>query len=211
VTINSKLDYQTMTQDTLSVDVNAFWNATHKAHLDVVESVFSSSLKDDLSALLVQAADTIRNGGKVMFCGNGGSAADAQHIAAELSVKLFQDRKPIAGLCLTLDSSAITACGNDYGYEYIFSRQVQALGRAGDLLVGISTSGKSPNVIKAVEAAKEMGIKTAALTGRDGGPLAGMVDVNLCVAHNDTARIQEMHITIGHMFCGLLEKELGLV
>ena len=199
-----------MSTHNFTSDVNQFWDATHNAHKDVVETVFSS-LQDDFKDLLALGVETIKNGRKIMFCGNGGSAADAQHIAAELSVKLFQDRPPISGLCLTLDSSAITACGNDYGFEYIFSRQVQALGREGDLLVGISTSGKSPNVIKAVEASKEMGVKTAALTGRDGGPLAGMVDVNLCVKHNDTARIQEMHITLGHMFCGLLEKELGLV
>lgn len=199
-----------MSTQSFKTDIDGFWKETHSAHVDVVETVFST-MQDDMKALLTLGVETIQNGGKIMFCGNGGSAADAQHIAAELSVKLFQDRPPIAGICLTLDSSAITACGNDYGFDFIFSRQVEALGRAGDLLVGISTSGKSPNVIKAIESAQEMGIKTAALTGRDGGPLGGMVDVNLCVKHDDTARIQEMHITLGHMFCGLLEKELGLV
>lgn len=199
-----------MSTQSFKTDIDGFWKETHSAHVDVVETVFST-MQDDMKALLTLGVETIQNGGKIMFCGNGGSAADAQHIAAELSVKLFQDRPPIAGICLTLDSSAITACGNDYGFDFIFSRQVEALGRAGDLLVGISTSGKSPNVIKAIESAQEMGIKTAALTGRDGGPLGSMVDVNLCVKHDDTARIQEMHITLGHMFCGLLEKELGLV
>jgi D-sedoheptulose 7-phosphate isomerase len=191
-------------------DVDGFWQETQRAHLVVVETDFSQ-LQSDFEALLTLAVETIKSGHKIMFCGNGGSAADAQHIAAELSVKLFQDRAPIAGICLSLDTSAITACGNDYGFDYIFSRQVQALGREGDLLIGISTSGHSPNVLKAINAAKEMGIKTGALTGKDGGALHNLADVSLLVADNDTARIQEMHITLGHMFCGLLEKELGLV
>lgn len=191
-------------------DVSAFWKETHKSHLEAVEHVFSF-LQEDFEAWLALGVETIKNGGKILFCGNGGSSSDAHHIATELSVKLCQDRAPIAGICLSADTSAITAAGNDYGYDYIFSRQVEALGQEGDLLVGITTSGKSPNVINAVKAAKEKGIKTVGLTGRDGGPLGPMVDVNVCVNHNDTARIQEMHITIGHMFCGLLEKELGLV
>jgi D-sedoheptulose 7-phosphate isomerase len=199
-----------MTAQTFKTNIDSFWTDTHNAHAEVVETVFSS-MQNDMKALLSLGVETIQGGGKIMFCGNGGSAADAQHIAAELSVKLFKDRPPIAGICLTLDSSAITACGNDFGFDIIFSRQVEALGRAGDLLVGISTSGQSPNVIKAIESAQKMDIKTAALTGRDGGALGGIVDVNLCVKHNDTARIQEMHITLGHIFCGLLEKELGLV
>tara|TARA_R110002124_G_scaffold64985_2_gene177215 strand:- start:19558 stop:20175 length:618 start_codon:yes stop_codon:yes gene_type:complete len=201
---------ENMTSSQFASDIDGFWQDTKSAHLAVVETVFSS-LQNDFEALLALAVDTIRSGNKIMFCGNGGSAADAQHIAAELSVKLFQDRAPIAGICLSLDTSAITACGNDYGFDYIFSRQVQALGRAGDLLIGISTSGHSPNVLKAINVAKDMGIKTAALTGKDGGELHNLVDVSLLVADKDTARIQEMHITLGHMFCGLLEKELGLV
>ena len=144
-----------------------------------------------------------------MFCGNGGSAADSQHLAAEFVGRYINDRPPIPALALSTDTSALTCISNDYGYEYVFSRQVASLGRAGDALVGISTSGNSENVIRAIHAAKEKGIHTIALLGRNGGRLSEMVDVAIVVPSEITAHIQEAHIFIGHYFCAALEKKLG--
>ena len=153
----------------------------------------------------------IRGGGKIMFFGNGGSAGDAQHLATELAIRYGKDRKALAGLALTTDSSAVTAAGNDLGFERIFARQIEALGRPGDLALGITTSGRSPNVILALETARRMGIQAAALSGGDGGRLPGLADPLLIVPTKVTARIQEMHITLGQMLCAGLEQELGLV
>ena len=144
-----------------------------------------------------------------MFCGNGGSAADSQHLAAEFVGRYINDRPPIAAIALSTDTSALTCISNDYGYEHVFSRQVSSLGRAGDTLIGISTSGNSANVIRAVEAAKQKGVHTVALLGRDGGALKDMVDVAIVVPSNVTAHIQEAHIFIGHYFCSQLEQKLG--
>lgn len=149
--------------------------------------------------------------GKLLFFGNGGSAADAQHIATELTVRYRDDRPAIAALALTTDSSAITAIGNDFGFEHLFSRQVEALARPGDTVIGISTSGSSPNVIKALEKAKTMGCNAAAFAGRDGGRLRGIAEPLLIVPSNVTARIQEMHILIGHSLCDAIERALGFV
>ena len=156
-------------------------------------------------------ADSIRGGGKLLFFGNGGSAADSQHLATELTVRYGADRAPIAAIALTTDGSALTAGGNDLGFDQVFARQVRALGRAGDVAIGISTSGRSANVIRALEAAREMGLVAAALGGGDGGDLNGLADPLLVVPSTVTARIQEMHITLGQMLCGALERELGLV
>ncbi|MDA0701939.1 MAG: SIS domain-containing protein, partial [Proteobacteria bacterium] len=153
----------------------------------------------------------VRGGGKILFFGNGGSAGDAQHLATELTIRYKDDRAPIAAIALTTDSSALTAGGNDLGFDAVFSRQVEALGRPGDLAIGISTSGRSPNVLRALEVAKAGGLVAAALSGRDGGALVGLADPLLIVPSTTTARIQEMHITLGQMFCGALEIELGLV
>jgi D-sedoheptulose 7-phosphate isomerase len=153
----------------------------------------------------------IRGGGKIMFFGNGGSAGDAQHLATELAIRYGKDRKALAGLALTTDSSAVTAAGNDLGFERIFARQIEALGRPGDLALGITTSGRSPNVILALETARRMGIQAAAFSGGDGGRLPGLADPLLIVPTKVTARIQEMHITLGQMLCAGLEQELGLV
>jgi D-sedoheptulose 7-phosphate isomerase len=155
-------------------------------------------------------ADSLRRGGKVMFCGNGGSAADSQHLAAEFTGRFIKDRRPLAGLALSTDSSALSCIGNDYGFDDVFVRQVEALGRAEDCLVGISTSGNSPNVIRAFEGARQMGITTIGLLGRDGGKLAGLSNLAITVPSNTTARIQEAHIMIGHTLCGAVEIELGL-
>jgi D-sedoheptulose 7-phosphate isomerase len=155
-------------------------------------------------------ASTIRNGGKILFFGNGGSAADAQHLATELTVRYKTDRAAIAAIALTTDSSALTAVGNDYGFERVFSRQVEALGRPGDFAMGISTSGRSANVLLALEVAATMGLGAGALTGGDGGRLQGLADPLIVVPSTTTARIQEMHIMLGQMLCGALEIELGL-
>ena len=152
--------------------------------------------------LLIAALDA---GHKVLLFGNGGSAADSQHIAAELVGKLLVKRRALPAIALTTDTSNLTALGNDFGYETVFQRQVEALGAPGDVAIGISTSGGSPNVLEAVKTAKKMGLKTIGLTGRGGGPLAGLVDQALVVPSDNTQRIQESHITIGHILCELIE------
>ncbi|HEY7384058.1 MAG TPA: D-sedoheptulose 7-phosphate isomerase [Beijerinckiaceae bacterium] len=151
----------------------------------------------------------LRDGGKVMFCGNGGSAADAQHLAAELMGRFLVDRAPMASLALTVDTSAMTAIGNDYGFHEVYARQVRGLGRRGDVLVGISTSGNSPNVILAFEAARMLGIRTVAMTGGGGGRVATLADVLINAPSLSTPRIQELHIAIGHTICELLEDALA--
>lgn len=155
-------------------------------------------------------ATALESGNKVMFCGNGGSAADSQHLAAEFTGRFIADRRPLAGLALTTDSSALTCIGNDYGFEHVFLRQVQALGREGDCLVGISTSGRSPNIVNAFIHARAAGIVTIGLLGRDGGALAPLSNVAIVVPSETTARIQEAHIMIGHSLCGMAEEALGL-
>ncbi len=150
----------------------------------------------------------IRAGGKVLFCGNGGSAADAQHLAGELVSRFMYDRPGMAGVALTVDTSILTAIGNDYGYERAFARQVEAIGRAGDVLVAISTSGRSPNVIAAMEAARAQGIGTVALTGRDGGGMAALADVEVRVPSAVTPLIQQGHLVAGHLLCLLLEEAI---
>jgi D-sedoheptulose 7-phosphate isomerase len=161
---------------------------------------------------VARAADliitSVKTGGKVLIFGNGGSAADAQHIAAELVNRLNYDRPPIAAIALTTDTSILTSVGNDSSFDELFERQLRALGRPGDVALAISTSGNSPNVLRAVAAASEIGIKTIALTGRDGGKLARTVDVALVVDTLSTQRIQETHITIGHILCELVEEAL---
>ncbi len=168
------------------------------------------AVRAPFARLVAVAAETARAGGKILFFGNGGSASDAQHLATELVVRFERDRAPIAAIALTTDSSALTAIGNDLGFEALFARQVEALGRAGDLAVGLSTSGRSPNVIAGLRAARAGGLAAAALTGGDGGDLVGLADPLLIVPSRETARIQEMHITIGHALCVALETALGL-
>lgn len=169
------------------------------------------ALAGPFAALLAACVKAVRGGGKIMFFGNGGSAADAQHLAAELTVRYRQSRAAIAAIALTTDTSAITAGGNDLGFAQIFARQIEALGRPGDVAIGISTSGKSPNVIAALKQARTMGIVTVAFGGQGGGDMTGLADHLLAVPSTVTARIQEMHITLGQMLCGALEIELGLV
>jgi len=168
------------------------------------------TLETQVLAVGKRMAGVLSSGGKLMFCGNGGSAADSQHLASELTGRFIKDRRPLAGLALSTDSSALTCIANDYSFDDVFARQLQGLGRAGDGLVAISTSGNSANVLRAVEAARALGVYTLGLLGRDGGKLAGLCDDAIVVPHGVTARIQEAHILIGHTLCGLIEDELGL-
>jgi D-sedoheptulose 7-phosphate isomerase len=149
-----------------------------------------------------------RGSNKTILAGNGGSAADAQHIAAELVGRYGFDRPSIPSLALTTDTSNLTAIGNDYGYDKVFSRQLEGMGQSGDIFIGISTSGNSINIINAFKSAKDKGIKTVALTGRDGGEMAKIADIALVVPSNSTPRIQESHILIGHIICDIIEKEI---
>lgn len=151
----------------------------------------------------------IKAGGKILFFGNGGSAADAQHLAAELIVRYKVDRAPLPAIALTTDTSSLTAGANDFGYDKIFDLQMRALGRKGDVAVGISTSGNSPNVLRALETAVKIGVTPAAFSGCEGGKLGKIADPLLIVPSNVTARIQEMHIVLGHMFCDVLETRCG--
>jgi D-sedoheptulose 7-phosphate isomerase len=160
---------------------------------------------------VVDACETsLRGGGKLIFCGNGGSAADSQHLATEMLIRLrgSHERPSYAALALTLDPAMLTACGNDYGYDRVFERPLRGLGRSGDLLFGITTSGRSGNVIKALEAAREMGIVTVGLLGGSGGPALELCDLALVVPDTETARIQECHIALGHAVLELLEDRL---
>jgi D-sedoheptulose 7-phosphate isomerase len=154
-------------------------------------------------------AEALRSGRRLYAMGNGGSAADAQHLATELTVRYKRDRAPIAALALTTDSSSLTAIGNDFGFEDAFARQVEALVRPDDVVIAISTSGNSENVIRGLAAARAKGAVAAGLTGRDGGRMVGAAEPLLIVPSDDTARIQEMHITLGHMLCGALEEEIA--
>lgn len=191
------------------MDLTAFFGAELDEHASVVAA--TRALERPFARLVEVAVEAVRCGGKILFFGNGGSAADAQHLATELTVRYVTDRTPIAALALTTDTSALTAIGNDLGFEQLFARQIRALGRPGDLAIGISTSGKSPNVLAGLKVAKDLGLGAAALTGNDGGALQGLADPLLIVPSATTARIQEMHITLGQMLCGALERQLGLV
>lgn len=180
-----------------------------KSSIDVKERILNDAnllLKINEAAELI--IKTYKQGGRVFFCGNGGSAADAQHLAAELSGRFYFDRPPLAAEALHVNTSYITAVANDYAYDVIFSREVDAFCKEGDVLVGISTSGNSANVLKAFETAKEKGVLTIAMTGESGGKMASISDILINVPSNDTPRIQESHITIGHIICQIVEEEL---
>ncbi|CAA0091265.1 Phosphoheptose isomerase [BD1-7 clade bacterium] len=181
-----------------------------KQHIRQSIETKEAILTDEICVDAIQRAatackDAIAAGNKILLAGNGGSAADAQHIAAELVGRFEKERPSMPSIALTTDTSALTAIGNDYGYDHVFSRQLQGLGQAGDVFIGISTSGNSGNVIKAVDVAKEKQITTILLSGKDGGKLANMCDINIIVPCDRTATIQESHIMIGHMLCALIE------
>jgi D-sedoheptulose 7-phosphate isomerase len=166
----------------------------------------------DREATILAAAATIvvalRAGGKVMLCGNGGSAADAQHLAAELVGRYRQERRALPALALTVDTSALTAIGNDYGFDLVFARQLSGIARPGDVLLAITTSGRSANVIEGLRAARGLGVRTIGLTGAGGAEIAPLCDVLISVPSSETSHIQEMHIAVGHMICGIVESEL---
>ncbi len=187
----------------------AYWESEKAAHFATAEQTFAT-LQERFSAMLDDCEECILSGGKIIFFGNGGSAADAQHLATELTIRFINDRKPIAAISLTTDTSALTAAGNDFGFEYIFSRQMEAIGKRGDIAIGLSTSGNSTNILNALLCAKKNGIITIGFGGKDGGEMLPLCNHALIVPSDSTARIQEMHITLGHMLCGALEQRLGL-
>ncbi|MGZ3871736.1 MAG: D-sedoheptulose 7-phosphate isomerase [Mucilaginibacter sp.] len=169
-------------------------------HQQLVKKVIEQ-LTGEIEAACEMMVSAIKNGHKVLTAGNGGSAADAQHIAAELSGRFVKQRKALPGIALTTDTSALTAIANDYGYDHVFSRQVEALAQPGDLFIGISTSGNSQGILNAIESANNLGCKTLGLSGRDGGKMNGLCDLNIIIPSDTTARIQEMHILVGHILC----------
>ncbi len=179
----------------------------HRETLEAAALVLGQPFLQTLGIL----KDGLQRGGKLMFFGNGGSAADAQHIAAELIIRYKSDRASIAAMSLATDTSTITACGNDLGFDALFERQIAGLGREYDVAIGISTSGRSVNVLKGLRQARQMGLKTVGLTGAAGGDLLRLCDAAIVVPSTVTARIQEMHILIGHVWCKALESSLGLV
>ncbi len=188
----------------ITTPVSKLWEETRDAHRQAAQATFET-LQPAFAAWVEAGAKTLGNGGKILFFGNGGSAADAQHLATEFVVRYENNRKALAALSLSTDTSALTAIGNDFGFEHSFSRQIAALGRAGDMAVAISTSGKSPNILAALKAARENNMVTVGLSGRDGGAMKDLCDLCLIVPSQNTARIQEMHITLGHMFCQALD------
>ena len=175
--------------------------------LRLKQSFFDAN-EERIAAIAREIVRILQNGNKVLLFGNGGSAADAQHLAAEWVGRFVRERRPLAALALTTNSSILTAVSNDYGYDHVFERQVRALGRSGDLEIAISTSGDSPNVCLAVEAAREMGLITVGFTGNDGGKLGTRVQYHLNVPHRESARVQEVHIMIGHILCQLVEENV---
>jgi len=194
----------------VTMDLDAYFAAELDDHATVLGAT-REAVREPFARLVAACVAAVTGGNKIVFFGNGGSAADSQHLATELAVRYKQDRPPIAALALTTDTSSLTAIGNDFGFDVLFARQVEAVCKAGDVVIGISTSGNSENVIQALEAARKLGATAAGFGGRDGGRMQGLADPFLVVPSDDTARIQEMHITIGHMLCGALERQLGLL
>ena len=172
-----------------------------------VKKAVADTLAGKINEAISMARTSFQNGGKMLLMGNGGSAGDAQHIAAEFIGRYKKERRPVAAIALTVDSSILTCVGNDYGYDSVFSRQVEGLAKKEDVVIAISTSGNSENVIRGVEKAREIGAKTIGLLGKQGGKLKDKVDLAIVVPSNNTARIQEAHITIGHIICEILDEE----
>ena len=189
------------------MDAISYFEQEFEEHLRVAQAT-RDRLAQRFAAALELCSGAVRAGHKLLFFGNGGSAADAQHFAAELVVRYTRDRAALPAIALTTDSSVLTACANDLGFERIFARQIEALGRPGDVAIGSSTSGRSPNVIEAFRSARQLGLRSVGLTGGDGGELLGLTDELLIVPSKITARVQEMHLALGHLLCGALE--LGL-
>ncbi len=197
---------QDVAHDALAARVAAHFADSAKVKRDAADA-----LAGPIARAAALMAEALRAGAKIMACGNGGSAADAQHFAAELINRFERERAPLAALALTTDSSTLTSIANDYRYEQVFEKQVRALGRRGDVLLAISTSGNSANVIEAMRAARETGVRVVALTGRGGGKMAALVgegDVHVCVPHERTARIQEVHLLALHCLCDGIDHQL---
>lgn len=176
-------------------------------HLEVAHAVLHSNILSQIEVIAAEIKKALANGNKVLFCGNGGSAADSQHLAAEFVGRFQKERRGLPAIALTVDTSILTAVGNDYGYDKVFVRQVEALAKPGDVLVGISTSGNSANVVQAVELAKAMGVYCVGMTAAGGGKMAKLCDQCIAVPAKVTARAQEMHILIGHILCELVDGE----
>ena len=194
----------------MPVNLNAFYDTEfdqHEAALDATRK----ELAEPFARFVGVCTASIRSGNKLVLFGNGGSAADCQHLATELAVRYITDRPPIAAIALTTDTSMLTAIGNDWSFDDLFSRQVEAIGNHGDVAIAISTSGKSENVLRGLAMAKEKGLVPTGLSGKGGGGMSDLCDPFLLVPSDITSRIQEMHITLGHMLCGALEQELGLI
>lgn len=190
------------------MNLQRYYQAEFAEHAAVVERT-RLALAGPFAELVAQSLRCLRQGGKLLFFGNGGSAADAQHLSTELTVRFKGNRRAIAAIALTTDTSALTAIGNDLGFEQLFARQIEALGRPGDLALAITTSGESPNILQALRAARHGGLTAAALAGKSGGQLDGLADPLLIVPSDVTARIQEMHILVGQMLCEAIEIGLG--
>ena len=169
----------------------------------------ADALAEQVRAATEMTREVVRQGGTIFFCGNGGSAADAQHMATEYTIRYLRERRALRAIALTTDTSALTAAGNDYGFDFVFSRQVEALGRAGDLLMVHTTSGNSPNCLKAIEAARALGMKSIALTAKDGGKVKGLADLTLVVPTTRTDRAQEVHLAIQHAICDVIDEEIA--
>jgi D-sedoheptulose 7-phosphate isomerase len=191
------------------MDINTFFDAEFDEHFDLVNKTREATRAPFLK-LVDLCADAFNAGNKLLFFGNGGSAGDAQHIATEFTVRYVHNRRALPAIALTTDSSALTAIGNDFGFDHLFERQIEALGKPGDIAIGISTSGNSKNVNLALTKAREMGLIATGWTGRSGGDMAALCDPVMIVPSQTTARIQEMHIMLGQMLVGILEYRLGL-
>jgi len=187
---------------TIAVKVRRTFEETSANYLSLMEHA------ETISEISLEIAARINRGGCVMFCGNGGSAADSQHLAAELQGRFLKDRAPLAAVALSANVSTLTAIGNDYGFDEVFERQVRGLAKSGDVLIGISTSGNSKNIVRALNAAKLMGLYTVGLTGESGGAISNYCSAIVRVPSKHTARIQEMHIGVGHMICQIIEDAL---
>lgn len=192
------------------MDLARFYAAEFDRHEAALRAT-RQALRAPFCRLVEACVGSLKAGGRLFFFGNGGSAGDAQHLASELSVRYARDRPAIAALALAADAPALTAAGNDLGFERVFARQLEALGRPGDVALGLTTSGRSANVLAALRFARDHGMVAAALAGRDGGDLAGLAQPLLIVPDRATARIQEMHLLLGQMLCAAIEIELGLV
>ncbi|MFC1513925.1 SIS domain-containing protein [candidate division KSB1 bacterium] len=189
------------------------YSETIRSYFSESAEVFNSVAEnnnENIEIAGVLCAETLNNGGKILLCGNGGSAGDSQHIAAELVVRLTSklNRKALPAIALTVNTSVLTACANDYGFEKVFSRQVESLGKKDDVLIAISTSGNSKNVLEAVKIANEMNINTIAFLGGSGGIITDNANISIVIPHSETGRIQEAHIAVGHLICQIVEKEL---